>query len=230
VQRGHLARNVADLAEPPTSKQVRSKVARERVWNGEQLRAFLDAAKPDLLHPLFFLVATTGLRRGEVCALDLTDVDMETATVTVSEAKSEGGGAQDRAGRRDRRRAARWLVRREELRRAAGPAWAGSKRLFTDEIGRPVKPDRVYRRLLAIADCAELPRLNVHGLASQLCDRRAARRRACARRVCASGPRRPVASRCRCMPTCSKATTTPRPSSPRLAILGADGDSKPCTC
>jgi integrase len=58
----------------------------------------------------------------------------------------------------------RWFVRREELRRAAGPAWAGSDRLFTDEIGRPVKPDRVYRRLLAIAGPLELPRLDVHGL------------------------------------------------------------------
>ncbi len=164
LERGHVAGNVADLAEPPSANQARSKVARERVWNSEQLRAFLAAAEPEHLYPLFFLVATTGLRRGEACALDLDDVNLGAATVTVSAAKSEAG---ERTIALDKATVAvlrDWLLHRKQLRLAAGSAWSGSARLFTDEIGRPVKPDRVYRRLVAIADGLGLPRLDVHGL------------------------------------------------------------------
>lgn len=42
VDRGHVGRNVADLANPPTARQARSKRARDKVWTAEQLRAFLE--------------------------------------------------------------------------------------------------------------------------------------------------------------------------------------------
>lgn len=164
AERGHVPRNVADLAEPPSANQARSKVARDRVWTGEQVRAFLGAAEQDLLYPLFFLIATTGLRRGEACSLDLGDLDLDAATVRVGAAKSEAGERTIALDAGTVTVLRRWLARRQELRAAAAEAWSGSSRLITDEIGRPVKPDRVYRRLLAIADGLGLPRLDVHGL------------------------------------------------------------------
>jgi integrase len=88
---GHVARNVADLAEPASANQARSKVARERVWTGEQVRAFLSPAEADLLHRLFFLIATAGLRRAEACGLHLDDVDLDAARVTVGASKSAAG-------------------------------------------------------------------------------------------------------------------------------------------
>lgn len=144
--------------------QARSKAARERVWNAEQLRAFLTAAEADLLHPLFFLVTTTGLRRGEACGLDLDDLDVVAATVTVGDAKTDAGERTIALDAVTISVLQRWLMRREELRLAAGPTWSGSERLFTDEIGRAIKPDRVYRRLVAIAESLGLPRLDVHCL------------------------------------------------------------------
>jgi integrase len=164
VERGHVLRNVADLAHPPTARQARSKVARERVWSPAQIRTFLAAAEPELLHPLFFLIATTGMRREEPCSLDLGDLDLATATVTVRSAKSEAG---ERMIALDAQTVAvlrRWLATRKQLRLASGPAWQESGRLFCDEQGQPCKPDRVYRRLVAVAAKAQLPAASPHTL------------------------------------------------------------------
>ena len=52
-----------------------------RVWNGEQLGAFLAATADD---PLAMLIAHTGLRRGEAVALRWTEVDLAAGSLTVS--------------------------------------------------------------------------------------------------------------------------------------------------
>lgn len=50
VDRGHLPRNVADLANPPTQRQARSTAARDRVWTAEQLQQFLASVSDDRLY------------------------------------------------------------------------------------------------------------------------------------------------------------------------------------
>lgn len=58
-----MFRNVADIADPPAiSRSGRSM----NVWTGDQLRTFLEAIAGHDLYPLYFLAATTGMRRGEV--------------------------------------------------------------------------------------------------------------------------------------------------------------------
>jgi len=47
---------------------------------------------------------------------------------------------------------------------AAGPAWAGAGRLFTDELGRDLKPDSVTRGMERLVRMAGLPKLTPHGL------------------------------------------------------------------
>jgi len=60
VRRGVLERNPAAFVELP-----RAPYPRMRVWTAAQLAEFLDSVGQDRLHPLFLLLALTGMRRGE---------------------------------------------------------------------------------------------------------------------------------------------------------------------
>jgi Phage integrase, N-terminal SAM-like domain/Arm DNA-binding domain len=77
VRWGYVARNIAVAADLPKS------MAREmRVWSPEQLRAFLDHVRTDRLYAAWLLLATTGMRRGEVAGLRWADVDLDAGRVS----------------------------------------------------------------------------------------------------------------------------------------------------
>ncbi|MFI7588346.1 Arm DNA-binding domain-containing protein [Spongisporangium articulatum] len=64
VKWGYLPRNPAEDAEPPAGH------GRKRtVWTAEQLRTFVEYVQDDRFYALWLLVATTGLRRGELAGL-----------------------------------------------------------------------------------------------------------------------------------------------------------------
>jgi integrase len=54
-----------------------------RLWQREEFGTFLDYAAGDRLGALYELVATTGLRHGEVCGLRWIDVDLERGALWV---------------------------------------------------------------------------------------------------------------------------------------------------
>lgn len=53
------------------------------VWTPTQLGRFLDAAHRDRLYALWHLVAHRGLRRGEVCAVEWQDLNLDAGTLVV---------------------------------------------------------------------------------------------------------------------------------------------------
>ena len=73
VRLGYLVRNVTDAITPP-----RGASPEMQVWIPEQLRAFLAHARHDRLYALWLLVATTGMRRGELAGLRWIDIDFGT--------------------------------------------------------------------------------------------------------------------------------------------------------
>jgi integrase len=77
VRWGFVARNVATAADLP-----KSTTPEMRVWRPEQLRAFLDQVRDDRLYAAWLLLATTGMRRGEVAGLRWVDVDLDAARVS----------------------------------------------------------------------------------------------------------------------------------------------------
>ena len=77
--RGPVARNVANLADAPTTSRNSRTMS---VWTSDELRAFIDAISD---HYLYLLAATTGMRRAELAGLVWRDVDLDTARLTVSE-------------------------------------------------------------------------------------------------------------------------------------------------
>ena len=82
TRKGTVFRNVADIADPPSiSRSGRSM----NVWTGDQLRMFLEAIDGHELYPLYFLAATTGMRRGEIAGLRWRNVDLDAARLTVNQ-------------------------------------------------------------------------------------------------------------------------------------------------
>jgi integrase len=77
VRWGYVARNVAAAADLP-----KGMLPEMHVWSPEQLRAFLEHVRNDRLYAAWLLLATTGMRRGEVAGLRWVDVDLDAGRVS----------------------------------------------------------------------------------------------------------------------------------------------------
>jgi integrase len=78
---GWVRRNVAELAKPPRTTQRRIKAP-----TVEAVRSLIVAAeeRDPRLAPLLMLGALTGMRRGELCGLRWSDIDIELGQLTIS--------------------------------------------------------------------------------------------------------------------------------------------------
>jgi integrase len=81
VKKGTLSRNVADVADPPQSKDA--KPPEMGFWTPTELETFLKLPSDDPLGPLYRVAAKCGLRRGEVCGLRWQDVDFDKAKIHI---------------------------------------------------------------------------------------------------------------------------------------------------
>lgn len=181
-ERGHVARNVADLANPPTPRQARSKVSRDQVWTAEQVRGFLAHVRDDRLFAAFHLTLTTGVRRMELLGLRWSDLDPDGARLTVgrqtvttadNRAVWSDDGKTAAAERTVALDPATVTVLREhrrqqaEERLAAGPDWRDDGHnaglVFTMTDGRAVRPKQFTREWVRHAKRAGLPPVTPHG-------------------------------------------------------------------
>ena len=78
VRWGHLQRNPCDAADPPKGASPEM-----RVWSSDQLRTFSKSVMTHRWSAVWSLMATTGMRRGEVLGLRWTDVDLDARTLRV---------------------------------------------------------------------------------------------------------------------------------------------------
>ncbi len=76
VRWGRLARNPADAADPPRGQPKSDAI---KTWDADTLKTFLTKTKEDgdRLYPLWVLLGTTGMRRGEAIGLRWSDVDLD---------------------------------------------------------------------------------------------------------------------------------------------------------
>lgn len=73
-----VPRNVAEAVAPP--RPPRREI---RPLTGEQMRSLLDAARGDKMYAFWVLVATTGMRNGEMLALQWQDLDLDAGKLSV---------------------------------------------------------------------------------------------------------------------------------------------------
>jgi integrase len=171
VRMGDLSRNVCKLVDPP--KAQRKELA---IWAPEQARAFLDCAGE--WEPLFHVLLSTGMRKGEALGLRWQDVDWERGTVTIRQTvvilnsrPTIQASPKTKAGRRTvqldpdtiailkRHRAAQ-----NEHRLSIGPLWEDHGLVFPNLFGRPLHPDNLTHTYYGILKASGVPRIRIHDM------------------------------------------------------------------
>ena len=163
-----VMRNVARLARPPAVPHVE-----RATWTADELATFLEHVSGDRLFAAYVLLATTGMRRGEVFGLRWRDVDLVgrrasvTQTVTTVNDKLVLGPTKTNRSRRtisldpttvEVLQAHR--VVQDQERATAGQAWDPSYDLvLCDGTGRPEHPDRFSRQFQRYVKATDLPPL-----------------------------------------------------------------------
>lgn len=145
-------------------------------WDTAQQRTFLDAAKVGRWWPLWVIALGTGMRRGEMIALDWDHVDLAKATVSVQRSALEIGKDlvtsdtkthESRTVALDATTAAvlrAWRSRQVTERLEAGTAWQDTGgHVFTWPDGTRLLPDYATHAFIAAQKGLGLPRMTLHG-------------------------------------------------------------------
>jgi len=188
VDAGTLERNVAAKAKPPRANSV--KAPEMAWWKPADLRIFLDETKTEPLGPLFRVAAMTGMRRGEVCGVRWSDVDLDKARIRVahqlnvvrSPGAADGGLVFSERPKTDRGRRTVDLdpgtvavlkarkSQQAEHRLAVGAGWQDKHDLvFTEPDGRPLDPESVAQVFNRRVARSGLPRIRFHDLRHTHC-------------------------------------------------------------
>ncbi|MFI6741509.1 tyrosine-type recombinase/integrase [Nonomuraea sp. NPDC050451] len=142
------------------------------VWPPVNAGQFLDACvrRGERLYPLYHLVTTRGLRRGEACGIRREDSDLTASkTLMVLETgddglKSDSSWRTIAVGGKNAGLLTEWRLRQKRERLAAGPAWVDSGPIFTAVDGSALREEYVCERFTAICSAEDLPPIRFHDL------------------------------------------------------------------
>ncbi|MBI4884024.1 MAG: site-specific integrase [Actinobacteria bacterium] len=163
-----LDRNPVAATDPPANVAHRT----TGVWTAEQLRGFLDQVSTHRLSLAFRLLATTGMRRGELLGLRWGDVDWDRGAVSV--VRSLGLVDGELVMSPGKTATSRRLVfldsitlghLRADFQRAIEAAAAGdSDPVITPRRGGPLHPDSFSNTFDRLVATAGVPRVRLHDL------------------------------------------------------------------
>lgn len=175
VRQGLIVNNPCATVELESEVEHRKNAS---VWTPEQVRRFLKHVHHDRLHPLYLLVVTTGLRRGEVIALRWDDIDLDACLMLVQRSVVQIGG--DIVEGAPKTKHSKRVVpidantvialrahrrRQAQERLTAGPAWQDQVgRVFTRTDGATLVPEFVSRTFKNQARDAGVPVIRFHDL------------------------------------------------------------------
>jgi integrase len=159
-----LVRNPAAKAIPPTAKEARP--PEMSPWTAQQLSAFLAWSRDNSpLHAAWWLLAMTGMRRGELLALRWRDVDLDAGTIAIRRSvgvvrnKGEGSEIREADTKTDK---SRRVIDLDPATVAVLRAWKRERPalpgalVFSDLEGSHLHPERFWRTFRAtLARCAK---------------------------------------------------------------------------
>jgi integrase len=169
-----VAKNVCDAVDAPRVPKQEMKAL-----TPEQAQQFLEAAKGSPLEALFVLALTTGMRRGELLALQWTDIDFVRGILqvrrTITRLPKRGFVVSEPKTTKSRRAIQltelaidalkRHRTKQHETRLKAGAAWQSQDWVFCTDVGTPLDPTTMLRSsfwpLLAKAG---VPKIRFHDL------------------------------------------------------------------
>jgi len=139
------------------------------VWTAAQTARFLTAISSEPLYACYQLMAVTGLRRGEAAGLRWTDIDLDSATLTVSRqlqhhdrqliALPPKSVASNRALALDP-----WTLDVLARHRHDYPPARADGYVFARPDGRPVTPEQITRQFIRLVRREDLPPIRLHDL------------------------------------------------------------------
>jgi integrase len=175
VRWGWVRSNVAEMAKPP--RVPRSQVHAPSV---EQVRQVIEEAedRDPRLAPLLMLAALTGMRRGELCALRWTDLDLTLGIVEVSRSVVVvPGGLAEKTTKTDRSRKlaldpvgiallTEWQAQVVAWAEKAGAKLPKDAFVFSPfvEATTPFRPDNVTSFFIRVRDAVGAPNVRLHDL------------------------------------------------------------------
>lgn len=168
--------NPADSADPPklSADDDRDEM---QVWTPAQVQTFLAHVQAERLYALWALAFSTGMRRGELCGLRWSDVDLDAGRLRVAQTlarvgkRLEYGTPKSKRSRRslplDTRTVAAlksWKAQQARERLAWGPAYNDTGLVFNREDGSPLSPDGVGKAFEVRARKSKLPIIRLHDI------------------------------------------------------------------
>jgi integrase len=162
--------NVCTLVDPPAKAHVEL-----RPLSADEVGVLLDSVAEARNGPLYVVAIGTGLRQGELLGLRWSDVDFDSATLTVNHALERGTHAlvepKTERARRTLRLGAEVLIalhtqRQHQLAEhiAAGPRWQDRDFVFTTPTGAPLDHANVLHAFQAAVTRTGLPHQRFHDL------------------------------------------------------------------
>ena len=159
------------IAKNPTAgtKIPKCNYPDKKILNESELAVFIEAIEREpLWRDFFYTEITTGLRRGEICGLKWSDLDMEKGTLKIERSISNGEGGKleigetkTEKGKRIIRLPASTLRILTERKECALNDWVFPNLL---EPGKPMNPSTAYGKLKSILKTAGLPDIRFHDL------------------------------------------------------------------
>jgi integrase len=172
VYRNYLPKHPMDGMKLPKLEKNR----RPKIVEADEFEKVLRLAAGTRLFPLIVLAEATGLRRGELCALLWSDLDITTGVMTVDKAVEEtkAGGLRIKGTKSDKPRDVvvpayalevleRWRLEQARDRELYGAEYAGHGLVFCRPDGEYYRPKQVTARVREVMRKAGLRR-SLHGL------------------------------------------------------------------
>ena len=172
VKFGNIARNVAEGVDLPRYEKPEL-----QAWTNDQLQHFIAHASKegDYLLPIWYLLGTAPLRRGEVCGLRWQDVDLVESQVHIRQTRlvvhgvTIGDTPKSKTSRRSVAIGSAAVIALAHLRNAQEAAaeklgsWP-SDLVLTDLDGQAIDPEALTRRFYSATKRAGLPQIRLHSM------------------------------------------------------------------